>query len=397
MSKNMVNIVQASTLLRILIVDLLTVKKMLYTFISTLYSLFILTKRIGIYNMKNIKIVPHLILASCCLITFNCNTTEPGEENITPGRRDYEWTADTIIAPNNSLTIWGIDSNDIWACGPGGITRYDQLWHYDGIEWKPWTQSMGTGLSCLKGLAKNDVWLGGQDGRIFHFNGSRWSLAYEYNKPDAHDVNTLDILPVNYNDVYAAGMIAYSSTVEIQRGFLIHYDGNEWKEIFVSSSMSQFNDLELYDGNVFIENFIIGGTVSDTIKFYKYDGKEIKEIFSKPRSDIYIASMNIVGDKIYFLIGRDLYRYENGGLVHIKYFPETKFGYGFSGRSEKDIFIRMADGLAHYNGTDLQYLYKFTNDWTSILGEPVIFDNDVFFSVVDYINGVKFMLHGKLK
>ncbi|MCF8260472.1 MAG: hypothetical protein K9J12_06835, partial [Melioribacteraceae bacterium] len=81
-------------------------------------------------------------LMSVILFSFSCGTNDPIiEDNTKPGRRDYEWTLDTLYSPNNWLSsIWGASPNSVWLAGAGGITNYDRLWYFNGETWAPYTQ-----------------------------------------------------------------------------------------------------------------------------------------------------------------------------------------------------------------------------------------------------------------
>ena len=57
----------------------------------------------------------------------------------------------------------------------------------------------------------------------------------------------------------------------------------------------------------------------------------------------------------------------------------------------------MKDGLAHYNGDDIEYLYHFSNNYTSILNEPLLLEKEVFFVVHDNLNDYNLILRGKLE
>lgn len=37
---------------------------------------------------------------------------------------------------------------------------------------------MSPELHCIFGFAKDDIWTGGVDGKIYHFDGNQWSLAF---------------------------------------------------------------------------------------------------------------------------------------------------------------------------------------------------------------------------
>ena len=67
------------------------------------------------------------------------------------------------------------------------------------------------------------------------------------------------------------------------------------------------------------------------------------------------------------------------------------------GRNSKDIFLLMTDGLAHYNGTDMKYLFYFNvTPRTQIYG-AALFDNEVFFLVYEAQTHLNLIYHGILK
>lgn len=55
----------------------------------------------------------------------------------------------------------------------------------------------------------------------------------------------------------------------------------------------------------------------------------------------------------------------------------------------------MNDGLAHYNGIDIQYLYTFPKYSISIVRELVLFENEVLFNFWPNI-GKTIILKGRL-
>ena len=121
------------------------------------------------------------------------------------------------------------------------------------------------------------------------------------------------------------------------------------------------------------------------------------KIFQKSLTDITWASLSQIGDKTYFLIGTNLERFTNGQFQNITSFNINNFGYEDYGRNEKDIFLRMKDGLAHYNGSNIEYLYHFNSSNISISANALIFKGTVFFTADDNSNDCNIMLRGKLK
>ncbi|MBX2977492.1 MAG: hypothetical protein KF721_15305 [Ignavibacteriaceae bacterium] len=330
-----------------------------------------------------------LLLLPLLFTAVSCNKPTEPNENTPPGRRDYVWSVDTLYSPNNILReIWGATPTDIWLAGPGGITNYDGLWHFDGIKWKPYEkQILGLSPNCIFGLSQNNIWLGGNDGKIWHFNGVNW---YQTNMR-FDNANIWDIYGKSINDLYAIGT-----------RFILCKSGTEWNE---ELTIAQSNNIYMQQILEYANIMYIAGKKPapltsmepDTLAFWEYHNKQLKEIFAKPVNQITFVSINKIGKEVYFLLGRDLNRYENGKFIKIMTFTEPKFGYHVYGRNEKDFFVGMIDGLAHFNGENVEYLIRFENDFTSISTKPLIFEKEVFFPVNDYINGYNLVFHGKLK
>ncbi len=59
----------------------------------------------------------------------------------------------------------------------------------------------------------------------------------------------------------------------------------------------------------------------------------------------------------------------------------------------KDIFVSMKDGIMHYNGSSLEYIYKSPIGIELSLGRTVIFEKE-YFQIESFHN---YIIHGKLK
>lgn len=353
-------------------------------YLNPSFLVFILNK------MKTSRIV---FLLVGFVISQSCSSvTEPDK---LPGRRDYVWNIDTIRYPfDNILSIWGSAPNDIWI---GGAQPSD-LFRFDGENWLKWgTYIYSTSSRALWGTSTNNIWMGGDDGKILHFNGHQWEERFVYrNKVFAYSTIT-DICGNSPYNIYAVGLIS-NGTDDTQRGFVLHYNGNTWSEVYVANFRSQFIKINKQENKFYINCIsVYNSTGKDTITFFEYDANNLNKIFSKQLNEITIGTFNPIGDKLFFLISSSVYSYKNGSFIKKHSFVIANFGYQIYGRNEMDIFLRMKDGLAHYNGSDISYLYRFENNTTSILHNAAIFDKDVFFAVNDPINNNDFILHGRLK
>ena len=322
-----------------------------------------------------------------------------GPVEFQPGSRNYTWTVDTLYSPVNVLsTIWGSSPNDVWITGGGGTVN-DRLFHFDGTKWTNYKVPPGCNGFVLYGFSANNVWMGGNDGNIWHFDGQSWVLNFKYQPNGWQSEQIQDIWGTNPNDVYAVGVVLYDHQM-FQRGFILHYDGVEWKKVYEANFYSQFRKIREENSKVYIDNLQFSYGINgapDTIQVYEYNNNALTKIYSNTLDKITYESFNTIGEAVYFVISQDVYRYINRNFVKQFSINEPNFGYQIYGRNPEDIFLRMRDGLAHYNGTDVQYLFKFANNFTSIMSVPAIFEKEVFFAVWDPISNVNMVLHGKLK
>jgi hypothetical protein len=322
-------------------------------------------------------------------------------EDITPGRRDYIWTVDTLFMPGSFIdALWGPTPNDLWCCSAGGSAVY---WtqHYDGTTWKAYIQEVSISGESLFGFSKNDVWQGGQGGVICHYNGTRWNDNFTYKVDGAYEVHINYFTGLRPDDIYACGIICYNNPNRINnRGFALHYDGHTWKEVCKGEDYCQLIQI-LQDKNGKV--YVFGCTDSDInsseefIKFYELKGSTLNVIYSDKRKNIHWGVISYIEGQVCFLINSDIYSYNDGWFIKILSMPNENFSYDFYGRSIKDIIYPMFDGIAHYNGEDIQYIYRFPLYKFRLMYTPVVFEKDIFYFLFDVDHGKNLILHGKLK
>ncbi len=338
------------------------------------------------------------LLITAALVTFNsCRHNPVSPSQPQPGRRDYTWTVDTLYSPVNDLqSIWGSSPSNVWTTGPGG-TMKDRLFHFDGKKWSNYEVPPGCAINVLFGFGSSNLWMGGNDGIIWHYDGNSITKNFEYQPKGWRLIEITDIWGRSAKDIYAVGVVFYDPQ-KFQRGFILHNDGLTWQKIYEANFYSSFLKVRGEDEKIYINDINSSYDINpDTVKFYELNKDSLKEIYSNTLDNVTFAQIENIGDQLYFLISQNIYKYQNGSFVKQLSFDEPEFGYQIYGRNMEDIFIRMRDGLAHYNGSDVKYLYKFSNNYTSINNVPAIFNNEIFFCVWDPINNVNFVLRGNLK
>ena len=120
--------------------------------------------------------------------------------------------------------IWGTSSSDVFAVSKSGA-----ILHYDGSTWGTMTTKPSS-LRAIWGTSSSDIFaVGGRHFliwnhfEIWHYDGSVWSLMY------THPAFIGGVWGSSSSDVYAT---AYDC--------LLHYDGNEWREVEHSSVEAPF-------------------------------------------------------------------------------------------------------------------------------------------------------------
>ena len=336
---------------------------------------------------------------SIFFVFFSSCDDGPTEPSVEPGSRNYTWEVDTIYSTFNNLTgLWGYESNNVWAVGPGGSSD-ERVWHFDGKGWNKSLEGIGATPNTIFGFTPSNIWIGGGDGIILKYNGSNWiqQAKYQPSYPNPNSVSIADIWGTNTSEMYAVGVNFYKGAPEEERGFILSFDGKEWKEIYHASYNSQFLEIRKDKGKIIVFGIKAGFGEADTLAFWKYESGELKEIYSNSNDNIIWGSLSQLGDNYYYVIGKEVFTYQNGRFVHYLDFNFENFGYSIYGRNEKDLFIYFTDGLAHYNGTDIEYMYKFTHPiFTYIDSNTFITEEECFFLLRESYTGLFLILHGKL-
>lgn len=361
--------------------------------------------------MKIIKFkILSIILILVTLTAISCKTTttepiikpdpKPIDENPS-GRRDYDWTVDTIYTFNAKLyRLWGSSDTDIWACGTGGSIE-NFLWHYNGEKWTRKDISANGWIDpcSIYGFSKNDLWMvgfGSKFAKIWQGDGVNWKQALSFNQSDYNFSSFYDIVGESPDNMYAFG--SYDSLVNGKdnlHGLIFHYDGKEWKRFNLEKNDCQYvavvkNQYGKYYVMGDVYNTITG---RDTVKIIEFDGTILKDLYSVLYSGTDKCSMALIKGEVLFLLNSKICRYKNDSFQDINTFNELIRGYLIGGRNENDLFFNLPEGMAHYNGTDLQIICKPPQP--ARITRIEIFGDKIFLLAVDGNNS--YMIKGVLK
>ena len=334
------------------------------------------------------------------LIFNSCDTNE-ALDDLTPGSRDYTWTIDTLDGINNPrYRMWGSSPTDIWATTESNWEN--SISHFDGEKWSSYGISGLATPFTIYGFSNTEVYIGeAVSGRIWKFDGNNWNQFAQLTKDGYNNIWIENIWGQSPSNFYAFG--AYPDSNGLANGSVIsHYSNGNWVNVnrdelkgvvehFYTNSPDNKNYLRLtrVGGVEFIDSTII----------YEHINSGFKKIYSSLESKGTKADIALINDEVIFILGNQIARRTNDQFQTILNISNSNFYQRIWGRSDKDIFLLMTDGLAHYNGSDIEYLFYFPlgniKPWTQIYG-AALFENDVFFLVYEPPTGLSLVYHGKL-
>jgi hypothetical protein len=336
-----------------------------------------------------IALLPLLVIT---LLNFSCDTTNPPDDNLQPGRRDYVWTVDTLEIPYSLVRrMWASGPNDVWAIASAGNLD-STIFHYDGTKWNCDGIYRSIDPKSIFGFGPNHIWLGGGDGKIWRYDGNSWNEYTILNVVPGNGITFENIWGDSPNNVYAVGSYVDENQLN-NKGILAHFDGSTWKLLDLKVNNSLTKIYKDSDGTYFIQGSRFG--MIDTSKVFLYNGNSLSEIYSNMETDSYAANIELIGGKVVITFGRNLYTYSNNNFKLFYSVSNSFFYLGIWGTNLKDIFLYMKDGIAHYNGSDVQYLVQHNNFNYRCTGF-IVQENTVFFPLYDLSNGKTYMYKGVL-
>jgi len=350
--------------------------------------------------MKVLKIIATLITGILLTIT-SCkeSITEPEPQ---PGRRDYIWTVDTLDIFYLSNKIWGSSSTNVWSINMSP-DFYHSIWHFDGNTWSTDEVFRLVSPHALWGFSATNIYLGGSSGgKIWRFDGSSWKQITELKKEGLDDIAIENIWGDSPDDFYVVGS-GPDNRGYFNQSIIVHFTNKNWNILNTNGLIGDV--VHLYknspDNKIYLRLTKIGGTESvDSTIIYEYTKGKYNRLYSSEYTKGLQADISIINDEVYFILGNEIARRVNDQFQTVLIISNSNFYHRIWGRNSKDIFLLMTDGLVHYNGSDMEYLFHFShpNDtpWTQIF-DAAIFKNEVFFTVYEPTTNLKLIYHGKLE
>ena len=344
--------------------------------------------------MKKNKLIFLIILATIFSLITKCSPTEPPDNELKPGRRDYTWTVDTLEAPwDTYYRLWASSPNDVWATSPGDWDK--SIAHYDGFRWSLYGINGIVVPTSVFGFAWNSIFITAVNGAVWKYDGS-WNKFAQLTKDGRTDIIFNDLWGESANDLYVFG--GYPDSIgAFNNSVIAHYFNNNWLILNTKGVNGLVAKLfKDFDKNLYIITYKpVGGFHPDSSMIYEYNNLDFEKIYSSIWTGGLQSDISLIDKEVYFILGNRIAKRINGQFQTFLQIDNPNFYQRIWGRNEKDIFLFMTDGLAHYNGTDLQYLFTITKNPTQIFG-AVIFEKEVFFLVYESPTNLNLIYHGKL-
>ena len=128
-------------------------------------------------------------------------------------------------------------------------------------------------------------------------------------------------------------------------------------------------------------------------QIYMFNGSSVQLMYSGPETLDAAAYFASIPGGIVVLEGRKILFSDGGALQTLTTVTQPEFGGQIAARSTQDIFIRMLDGIAQYNGTDVQYIFTCPN--LNILA-MIAFPRSIFAIGYSYTTHLNYVYRGYL-
>jgi hypothetical protein len=338
------------------------------------------------------------ILSLLFILQLSCSSPTDPNDNLQPGRRDYVWTVDTLAGLSSPrFRMWGSAPSDVWATT---TSNWDvSISHYDGSRWTSYGVSGIIQPNAIYGFSSNNIFLGDENGKIWKYNGNNWTLFAELKKDGHSRIVFSNIWGENTNSIFATG--AYpEENGGYNMSVIAHYYNGNWN--MLNTKVLYGIVTRLYknfpDNKIYLQ--VIGGQNStDSTKIYEYVNGNYQKLYGNIWTKGLQSDISLINGEVHFILGNTIAKRRDNQFQTLIQVNHPNFYQRIWGRNSKDIFLLMTDGLAHYNGRDIEYLFHFTfgqsTPWTQIYG-AALFENEVFFLVDEPQTGLGLVYHGIL-
>ncbi len=329
--------------------------------------------------------------------------------------REMTWTLDTIYYSGAFQTLMSnfcaFSSKNIYVVGHSSEGSAGSIYHYNGDKWENVNYNARGILLRITGIG-NELWGAGYRGtevngvrteysHIVKYDGSSWQEIILDNLWGLVTIGSLQtITSENKNNIWAGGA----------DGIIIHYNGTKWvKDTVNIPHTSKFSygirSIVMYQNKPFIMGTMFGGT-SGEIKVYHITGSE--KNWTVKDSMIIIPGMNNVWtfgqEELYigksgelYSIGGDVWEYNSGQWIN-RYNADDYISGMYEYREDYIFAVGHFSHLAFYDGKSWGRLTELESKIPGVIYYDVWTDGKEVFIVGNLTSGFpqkSIVWHGK--
>jgi hypothetical protein len=355
-------------------------------------------------------IIPLVIFFT--ILTYSCESgNEPGKETKSP--RDYTWSADTLQYENSSQTmmydIWASGKNNIFVCGHNSAFMAT-LWRYNGTNWNridlfadiemgphilneifgfPGPYNYGVWIAGERVYRNDDGYLLGRKTMILHNDGVKWE------EEDIHlEGRILTVHGARPDNVWFGG----------DHGRVYHWNGNSWENEIITIPIPEYSSfpvtiekIRVFNSEVYIQARIDADISRLFFMKKNNDGWEIidrmqigigNSIIHWGWADMYVSDW---GDL--YTNERGIWKWETSRWTEI-ISTDDQFIDDMMGTNENNMFLVGSVGIAyHWNGSDLYRLPGLFDDQTIYTGVWCFEDEVIIMGFINTDYGDKTIIY----
>jgi hypothetical protein len=294
------------------------------------------------------------------ILLLSCEKDTSSISNTSNVPREYVWTLDTLtvdnLFQNMMYDIWGSSTKDVYAVGQSSGAR-GKMYHYEGKIWQPVKLHVVEGgpfpnihqFWSIHGFSAENIYVAGSKNGatlneflsfFIHFDGQQWSEIEVYCK------ELLAVWGLSPSDLWIGGI----------EGTLLHFNGTSWNKFIIPDSIWIRSIKGFSTDNVYALAYSIGEFTRLTFYIFHWDGhtwylqESYREIYEPERFGSH--NLEVIEDYIYSVGYGGMFRKYRTDSVWDKIF-NTELLYGLCGSSQENIFTVGKVGKAyHFNGID---------------------------------------------
>lgn len=351
-----------------------------------------------------------LSLALIAIVILGTNCRHSTEPIPVKNPREYSWTIDTIAYPGSSQTlmscIWGSSASDVYL-GGHNERGFGKMYHFDGQKWQPVVLALGAiEMSEIVGFGSMNVWGVGNitfdnpnpppnlldSSLVMRYDGKTWQ--------GLNFVRQRELISVwgsSPNDIWMGGV----------NGSLFHFDGTSVTKdsvpMYIPKDADPFYSFYSITGSSANNAYMLlyapyqgrGGERYYTFHHQSNGWTLIDSTFSSYRRKIWVSPSGSL-----FAIGGGVFKQTQNNWQSLQMDALTSLG--IAGMSDQDFFVVGMSGAGgtfgevyHYNGSDWFQFKSLELQNVEFMG---VWTNGVEAFVVGWCFGpvqTTIILHGK--